>query len=146
LADCFHTSLSHIEVKDEKNHEYQVDDIGDKLKVAIFSEKDIESFKEQLKEVLIKESKGNSLEIYKLDVGLNSKKELKTKFSVSLENMLDEKKLSDSINDFLTNSKTLEIMNEWLNDYPVLQTGKKWKFHKKFKGHFIWKLENKKSH
>ncbi len=143
LADCFRSSLSHVELKDKKTNHFVVDDLGEKHDVVIFSEEDKQKFKTQLLYKLTQEILNSSVEVFKLDVGLESKKNIKTKLEVELESLIDEDKLEDKLNEKITEQKLLDIISDWLNDYPVLKTGKKWSFWKKFKDHSIWKLESK---
>jgi hypothetical protein len=143
LADCFRSSLSHVELKDKKTNHFIVDDLGEKHDVVIFSQEDKQKFKTQLLYKLTQEILNSSVEVFKLDVGLESKKNIKTKLQVELEGLIDEDKLADKLNEKITDQKLLDIISEWLNDYPVLKTGKKWSFWKNFKDHSIWKLETK---
>ena len=142
LADLFHTSLSHIEVSNEKTHRYKVDDIGESNQVSIFSSKDIEEFKNQLKNLLIEEADKSDIDLYQ--VPIESGRDLKTKLSLSLSDVIDKEKLKEKLENLLDEKKVLNILTLWLNDYALLKSGKKFEFHKKYHDYFIWILINKK--
>ncbi len=140
LADFFHTSLSHIEAIEKKKHKFKIDDMGEVVQASIFSENDLQDFKTQLKQLLTNETKETDVDFYQIKI---DEKNLKTKFSMVLSDIIDESKFDSALEELLIEKKVIEVLTDWLNDYDLLRSRKKITFHKKFHNYFIWLLEKK---
>lgn len=140
LADFFHTSLSHVESIDKKKHKFKIDDMGDIVEASIFSQQDLQSFKKQLKELLFEDAKKMDIDFYQISL---DEKDLKTKLSLMLSDILDESKFESKLEELLIEKKLIEVLSNWLNDYELLRSKKKFTFDKKYHDYFIWTLEKK---
>lgn len=144
LADLYNVSMDHISTIDSKQHKYKVSDFGSIIDVIIYNEDDIVQFKESIIPILIKNLNSKSIDIHKVDVGLNSGKEVKFGISVYISDLLlEDKKLYEYFNSILTVEKIVQIITSYVNDYPILKSGKVYNFIKKYKNTYIWELKDK---
>ena len=143
LADLYHTSVGHVSIVDEKEHKYTINDFGVEKNVIIYSRGDIEDFKKSVIPILLDKSKKEVIDLYKVDLGLSSGKEIKFGISISIEEILSEDKLNRVILNKLDEKKLDEIITNFINDYDILKSKKIYKYFKEFKDSHIWELNNR---
>ena len=143
LADHFRTSLSNVELTDEKLHLYQVQDFDTKENISIYSTSDFENFKSQIIDIIIDTAMQENLEMHKLDLGLESGKLVKANINIPMSKFVDEQRLRDMLDNYLSEEKLLMIMTNWLNDYPILGSKRNFVYYKKINGHYLWLLVSK---
>ena len=88
-------------------------------------------------------SKKEVIDLYKVDLGLSSGKEIKFGISISIEEILSEDKLNRVILNKLDEKKLVEIITNFINDYDILKSKKIYKYFKEFKDSHIWELNNR---
>jgi hypothetical protein len=137
LADLFRTSLSHIEIKDKEKNHFVIDDMSEKVEVSIFSSEDLDKFKKGLKELLVEEAKEVDLDFYQIKV---ESRNLKTKVSLPLSEVIDKEKFENKLDDILSEKKVLSIITNWLNSPELLRSGKRFEYFKSTHNHFVWKV------
>jgi len=145
LADLYNTSIGHINTINSADHYYDIKDFGKEISVVIYSEKDVESFKESLLPILIAETLSTNIDLHKVNVGLQSGKEVKCGLSVDLKGLISEDKLKESLAAKLPTEKVLPIIHSFINDYDILRSGKNYAYKQEYKGHHIWELKDKKA-
>lgn len=143
LADLYHTSVGHINKEDEFEHKYNVTDFGKEINVIIYSKEDVEDFKKSLVPIILKDANLTSIDIHKVDVGLQSGKEVRTAISFSIGDIVDDNKLQHYIDATLNEKKLLEILYSFINDYDVLRSGNHYAYKQEYKGYYIWNLTPK---
>lgn len=145
LADLYNTSVGHIEISNEKEHKYKVNDFGKEVNTIVYSKKDIEEFKESIAPILISDAKKKSVELFKVDLGLESGKEIKININFDVDDVVYESKLETLIDESLTQKKLLSIIFHFVNDYDILRSGKHYVYKQEYKGYHIWELQPRKS-
>jgi hypothetical protein len=145
LADLYRTSVGHIEVISDDEHKYKVNDMGQEINVIIYSEADLIKFKREIIPILSKTANESQIDIHKTDVGLTSGKEIKTGISFNLQEVVDEKKLSQYFHNILRKEKVLQIVTSFINDYDILSRNTVYNYKKEYNKYYIWELNSKKS-
>ena len=145
LADLYNTSVGHINITNEKEHKYKVSDFGKEVNTIVYSKNDIEEFKKSITPILISDVKSKPVEIFKVDLGLESGKEIKVNINLDFDKIVYENKLKELIEDSLSQEKLLSIIFHFVNDYEILRSGNHYVYKEEYKGYHIWELQPRKN-
>ena len=140
LADLYSTSVGHVTAVSRKDHKYSVNDFGKKIDVVVYSKEDVSRFTNSLLPILIKDTKSQTIDIHKLDIGLKSGKEVKCGISFQLDKVASDEILKSYLSKVLTEDKLLEIIRSFINDYEILKSHKGYVYKQDYKGYHIWEL------
>ena len=140
LADAYHSSVGHITPLDENEHKYQIKDFGEEKNVIIYTKGDVDDFKKSIIPILINRCKNEVVNLKKVDVGLESSKQIKLGISLPLKDIISDEKLSNFISNSLDRRKILGMISSLINNTDVTNSGSRYKYVKNFKGNNIWEL------
>lgn len=140
LADLYNTSVGHVAIINDDEHKYKINDFGKEIEVVIYSSEDLEEFKKSSLYKILSQLKESTIELFKVDLGLQSGKEIKSNLVFNVSDLVDDDVLEKNILEKLDKKKILEMITHFINDYPVLKSGKKYKPKTEFKGNYIWEL------
>lgn len=143
LADLYHTSVGHVDIVSSEEHKYKINDFGSEVDIVIYSEKDIEDFKNSSMPFILEQIKDKTIDLYKVDLGLSSGKEIKCGLMFNLSDVVNEDSLKEYVSNKLTKEKLLEMITHFINDYPILKERKEFKYKSEYKGYHIWELQEK---
>lgn len=143
LADLYHTSVGHVDVITIDEHKYKINDFGKEVDVVIYSDIDVDNFKKSSIPMIINQIKQESIDLYKVDLGLSSGKLIKCGVSFNLSDVVNEDNLKEYISNRLSIEKIIEMITHFINDYPILKSKKKYEYKSTYKGYHIWELKEK---
>jgi len=116
LADCFDTSLGHIDIVDSDKHIFSVDVWGKKNDVVIYSKEEIDMITENMLEYLFTEIR-------------NKKVELPGNITVNLSNLITEESFKREVEENIFSvNKPVNLVTQCLG----------YDFKSEFENYFIW--------
>jgi hypothetical protein len=146
-AEFFRASLDQVVKSADGGHNYEVEDIGEHKGISVYSSEDVKEFRTKLITTLKKLANEEEIDIHRADLGLASKRHIRTKIKVSLGQVLNQEKLNQVLEESLSEKKTIEILGDYLNEYEITKArkGYKYKGKQKIDGevYHIWQLESR---
>lgn len=122
-AEHCRVSLGHVSRKDGFEGTYEVEDIGETRTLRVMSADELDEFREMVAERLAERVLSEQVDVHALDVGLESGREVRTRLSLAVSEIVNEKALGRAIREKLTREKTIKVATDWINDYPVRKAG-----------------------
>jgi len=146
-AEFFRTSLDQVVRAADGGNNYEVEDMGESKGISVHSTQDVDNFRGKLIKTLIKLANEEEIDIHRADLGLPSKRQVKTKIKVCLGHVLDQSRLKEVLEESLTERKTLEILGDYLNDFEVTKARKQYAYKGKKKidgeAYHIWQIQGR---
>lgn len=137
LADCYETSLGHIEIVDSEKHLYKIKDFGKIKHAIIFSNDELTKVKENILSQLISESEKKILSIDKID-------NISLPISIRLwgSDIYDMNKLKNKFDEFLTFDNIIKIVKKNIEqDSESPSNEDRLVYIDKFNGFHIWEIK-----
>lgn len=143
LADLYHTSVGHVDIIDENDHKYKINDFGKEVDVIIYSEEDVNEFKNSSLPLMVQQLKDKTIDLFKVDLGLKSGKEIKCNLMLNVSDLVNDDTLEKYLTEKLNKEKIVEMITHFINDYPILREKKEYRYKTGYKGYLIWELEER---